>query len=261
MRAPRGATDGGKRDASGRGDADRNGARRRAARDGHAPGERSGTAAGRVRGQEGKRGSDERSGPSVRRPTPWTGGDRLGGGEGRPSVVVVPAERKWLVRHRRRTVLLVLLAAALAGVAILRPDLFPVESLRSLAADVGLPVSVSNGNAGGPAPGPTGPAAGVAVPDRPDAESRRVDRLLDSLALSLRHYGERRADFALRRLGCDGLARGYRTVDDRFLAATRAVQSAGASLDAEVSDRYQRLATSTDSVSRHFDESDCGRPR
>lgn len=118
-------------------------------------------------------------------------------------------------------------------------------------------------------PGGGAPAQeeGEAAPADTSAENppsspalRELDLLADSLSTALARYGERRQDFELNRLQCTGLSRGYRQVDEAYLAFLRAYESARVSLDASRRSAYQQLMEDTDQVNRHFDGTRCPRP-
>lgn len=87
----------------------------------------------------------------------------------------------------------------------------------------------------------------------------RLDRVGDSLAQAVRTFGGRAALFDRRQLACDGLARGLRAVEDRWMTYS-AVRRASGVLDGQHAVRDQMLYAGVDSVERRFEQSGCVRP-
>lgn len=104
-----------------------------------------------------------------------------------------------------------------------------------------------------PPPGAGGPASAAVL----------LQRRLDSLAVSLDRFRERRGDFVRGRLGCRGLTRGFEEMEGRFDAASRAYGRLeagggdGAAGTGPFRERYRRLSAAVDSLSRLFVASGC----
>ncbi len=99
----------------------------------------------------------------------------------------------------------------------------------------------------------------TAVPTAPPAPSSRLDRLGDSVRLTVRAFGDRSTQFERNKLPCADLARWLLSVEGRWTAYTAARRSAGA-LDAAHAARDAMLYTAVDSVERRFEKSGCPRP-
>lgn len=111
---------------------------------------------------------------------------------------------------------------------------------------------------GEPAPGDT-----ASEPeDQPEVPPvvEELDLVADSLSSAMERYRERRQDFELNRLQCEGLTRGYRQVDEAYLQFLRVYDQARGELDASRRDAFQQLMEETDAVNRHFDGTRCPRP-
>jgi hypothetical protein len=99
------------------------------------------------------------------------------------------------------------------------------------------------------------------TPERgPRIASGEFTRLGAALEVTIRNYYDRRTDFSLGRLDCDGLALGYRTADDAFIAMAQAYGEARASLSTGEAARYEQLSEAMNAVNADFDESRCPRP-
>ncbi len=87
------------------------------------------------------------------------------------------------------------------------------------------------------------------------------DGLGDSLALAVRHYGDRAKMFDDRLIDCQALAPGLVGVEDLLIAYSREKPKVPSSaLDSVRVAKDRRLTAGTDSVERHFDRSGCERP-
>ena len=122
-------------------------------------------------------------------------------------------------------------------------------------------------------------AAGTAPASSPSSTQRRVfsespaelapstvpsvvhfDALVDSLEQTIRNFSDRYDDFGLQRLGCSGLAVGYRSADDAFIALASAHRAARGSLDGTREARYRALVSEMGDVNERFGASKCARP-
>lgn len=131
----------------------------------------------------------------------------------------------------------------------------PNESAGGVPAGTGATIAPGAGGSG------TASAAGAAAPaPTSDPAVMRFDALADSLDQAIRNFGDRASDFALQRLTCDGLATGYRSVDDAFIALAATYKSAHASLDDSRIARYRDLVGQMEGVNEKFDASKCPRP-
>ena len=108
--------------------------------------------------------------------------------------------------------------------------------------------------AGAPATGNPSPAAST------DPAVQQFAALADSLEESIRNFQDRNDDFAVKRIACDGLAVGYRTADDAFIALASAHRAARESLDSTSEARYRRLVDRMGKVNEEFGASGCPRP-
>lgn len=147
--------------------------------------------------------------------------------------------------HRRRTAEAPLTAAPAA----------PAAAAPATPAEPAMPADTLSPSLPGPAPQlASQPAPPV------DPAVRRFDKLADSLAAAIASYRDRRADFSLQRLTCQGLGAGYRSADDAFIALSAVHRDARASLDSTRLARYAAFAAEMDTVDKEFDDSHCPRP-
>ncbi|HEX6535032.1 MAG TPA: hypothetical protein VF041_10560 [Gemmatimonadaceae bacterium] len=106
--------------------------------------------------------------------------------------------------------------------------------------------------------GTTGDAGPIPPSDNPRVQ--RFDVLADSLDRSIRNFGDRAQDFSLDRLTCRGLAFGYRSTDDAFIALANTYREVRDALDDARAARYQSLVQRMEGVNVAFDRSGCPRP-
>lgn len=181
------------------------------------------------------------------RPEARTGGRERAEEQPKSSRVVVPPEeeraREGVGRTRRvRRLTGVLAVLALAVAALVVPRLLS-----------------SNGEAG--AGGVDAPAAGSgAESDRQPSTERQVALISarsDSVAEAVARFRERRSDFDLNRIGCDGLARGLREVRTAFSRLTAALEPVRDRVGVSASARYQRLSDDVSGVERSFAATGC----
>jgi hypothetical protein len=102
---------------------------------------------------------------------------------------------------------------------------------------------------------PAGPA-----PASNDPQVQQFDALADSLDHAIRNFGDRAQDFALQRLTCRGLAFGYRSTDDAFIALANRYRGVRDALDPVRAARYRSLVGQMEQVNATFDQSRCPRP-
>ena len=88
----------------------------------------------------------------------------------------------------------------------------------------------------------------------------QFDSLADSLAQAARNFHDRSTDFSVGRLTCSGLAAGYRSADDAFIALAAAYRGVRESLDDAREARYEALVRDAQQVNEEFDQSKCPRP-
>ena len=153
--------------------------------------------------------------------------------------VVVPPETEFEGAHRRRRRLLIGGAAALA----LLVGAFLVYD------------QVVAGRDGGAAVNGQGRAAAGA-----EEGSARFAARADSLAEAIAGFRERRRDFELGRIGCEGLTRGHREVRSTFADLRSVAAEDGALLAPPSRERFQRLVGDVRSVEEAFAESGCTGP-
>lgn len=114
---------------------------------------------------------------------------------------------------------------------------------------------------------PDGSPASEALPPPPEAPGATLssaavvafERALGEFEAAVESYGERQADFDLGRLGCEGLAIGYRAVDESFLVLSGRFASHRDRLPGREAE-YEAAAASMENVDQHFDGSGCARP-
>jgi hypothetical protein len=85
------------------------------------------------------------------------------------------------------------------------------------------------------------------------------DRIADSVARTVRVYGDRMRQFGGSQIDCTGLSQGLVAVEDVWTEYNVGKQQTR-SLDAPRARRDQTLYATVDSVERHFDRSGCPRP-
>jgi hypothetical protein len=187
--------------------------------------------------------------------------------EQRPSPVRAPRAVRRPRRRRRRlrlAVFAILLAGGAAGLYFRFKANLPI--LARLPSWGSLPFSKRQGAA------PRPEAASRAAPPRrqppartgrtaaaPPSAFAQLDQAGESLAESVRSYNQQAALFDGRQLGCDGLVRGLRAVEDRWVRYSAARPPSGV-LDPERAVRDQTLYARVDSAERRFDRSGCRRP-
>lgn len=101
-------------------------------------------------------------------------------------------------------------------------------------------------------------AASAEIGGADGIDPERVGALADSLETAIGQYRERKRDFDLNRLGCEGLARGYETVRSALGELRSAVPYADDLPEGPLRTRYLSLASSVDSVEQGFDATGCG---
>jgi proteasome lid subunit RPN8/RPN11 len=99
-----------------------------------------------------------------------------------------------------------------------------------------------------------------AAPASPDAKTQRFDALADSLAQAIRNFQDRDADFTTKRLTCRGLAVGYQSADDAYIALAGAYRNVRATIDGARDARFRKLSSAVGDVNNTFDASKCPRP-
>lgn len=193
------------------------------------------------------------------------------------SRIVVPPEEEeefgGLSRRRRRTLTGVLAVLALAVAALVVPGLLSsngepepgAEGVEAPADGAGAPTG--SGEATGP--GEPGAAAvdtgagtastGQAGADRPVTDRRITlfSARADSVADAVASYRERRRDFDLSRIGCDGLARGLREVRAAYSQLTAVYEPVRDRIGVSATARYQRLTDDVSGVERSFAATEC----
>lgn len=100
--------------------------------------------------------------------------------------------------------------------------------------------------------------ASPAAAQRPAAAEFQA--ALQSFEGAVDSYMERRADFDLGRLGCEGLTTGYRSVDEAFLRVSELFVGLRDGPGPRPTERYEDAAQRMEQVDRHFDASGCPRP-
>lgn len=125
--------------------------------------------------------------------------------------------------------------------------------------------AVTNGEAPGaeePGPGEGPGGAAETAANGGDAASPGADfeEALETFQSVAEAYDERRQDFDLGRIGCEGLVPGYETVDEAFLRASEAFVRLRDVRGAPPVERYESASRRMESVDRHFDASGCPRP-
>ncbi len=105
-------------------------------------------------------------------------------------------------------------------------------------------------------PAPAAPAPVTA----PNAAVARFDSLAGSLEQATRNFHDRSADFAVGRIGCSGLARGYRAADDAYIALATSYREVARDLDSTREARYESLEREIQAVNEEFDRTRCPRP-
>jgi hypothetical protein len=114
---------------------------------------------------------------------------------------------------------------------------------------------------------PTQPAGGVALTDSlavaapapADSTWLDFDRIADSVAATVRVYGDRVRQFGGGQIDCTGLSRGLVAVEDVWTEYNLEKQQKPP-LGAPRAGRDTTLYATVDSVGRHFDRSGCPRP-
>ena len=208
----------------------------------------------RVAGQDGARVAErveERVGEQLDEPVE----------EQRPSPVRAPrAVRR--PRKRRRRLRLAVVAILLAGGATGLYFRFKA----SLPSWGSLPFSKRQAAAPSPKKVPRAAAPRRQPPARTGSTAAalpsafaQLDQMGESLAQSVRGYNQQAALFEGRQLGCDGLVRGLRAVEDRWVRYSAARPPSGV-LDPERAVRDQTLYARVDSAERRFERSGCQRP-
>jgi hypothetical protein len=97
--------------------------------------------------------------------------------------------------------------------------------------------------------------AGTAVSD-----TAMLDRRADTLALALSAFDMRARMFDTRRMGCPGLARGLRQVEDGWLSYNMARKDLMAASDPARDARDKSLYADVRTVEVRFERSSCARP-
>ena len=110
----------------------------------------------------------------------------------------------------------------------------------------------------------TSPGGGIA-PQPPltpstDPAVLKFAALADTLEESIRNFQDRNDDFTVHRITCGGLAVGYRSADDAFIALASAHRAARESLDSAREARYRRLVDQMGRVNEEFGGTGCPRP-
>ncbi len=114
-----------------------------------------------------------------------------------------------------------------------------------------------------------GPQAASARPDGEEvgtntgdtvSPSAAFEEALEAFSSMAEAYDERRQDFDLGRIGCDGLVPGYATVDEAFLRASEMFVRVRDVAGAPPVERYDTASRRMEGVDRHFDASGCPRP-
>lgn len=105
----------------------------------------------------------------------------------------------------------------------------------------------------------TRPRPPPTIPVRADTAFARFDRLSDTLARAVRHYHERAALFARRRIDCATLATGLVAIEDLWTAYNAERRLRVTSFDAGRAARDQALYAGVDSVESQFERSRCRR--
>ncbi len=88
----------------------------------------------------------------------------------------------------------------------------------------------------------------------------RFEAHLEALDQAIISYGERRVDFDLGRISCDGLGLGYGAADDSFVATSRDFVGSRSLITLRQRQAYDSLVVRMDDVNKHFDDSGCPRP-
>jgi len=114
-----------------------------------------------------------------------------------------------------------------------------------------------------PAPVPNAaavPSPNAAPPAATDAKTRRFDALADSLAVAIRNFQDRDADFTVKRLTCRGLGVGYQGADDAYIALASAYHTIRGTIDGARDARFRKLSGQVGDLNNTFDASKCPRP-
>jgi hypothetical protein len=108
---------------------------------------------------------------------------------------------------------------------------------------------------------PSEPAAATtpAAPATADPAVLALDRLSDSVSISLRGFGNSERQFAAHQIDCPALAEGLAQVEAAWVSYS-IVKRRAVPLDATRQSRDQTLDASVDSVDRNFDRTGCPRP-
>lgn len=128
----------------------------------------------------------------------------------------------------------------------------------SLSESTGVDSAPTDSAAGRTNPPTTRAAAQPATPTDPAV--LRFGTLADTLEESIRNFEDRHDDFTVHRITCAGLAIGYRTADDAFIALASAHRAARDALDPAHESRYRELVDQMGKVNEEFGESGCPRP-